>query len=170
MRSLFISTITVLLVLFTISCSDDSVSGNEDSELVVSITTDPATLIETEEQQGTVTIELNRELPDEGLQIPVTVRASDGSAKPLARFKIAQFNPAEDIEGADLVNGSINPATLDGFSLSMNSQTAKVFFTVNDDDFDDGPIDVTFSIQGSDTYLIDEEESSASFTIIEEEQ
>ncbi|NBC64962.1 MAG: hypothetical protein GVY07_04775 [Bacteroidetes bacterium] len=170
MRTFFISIINILLVLFAISCSDDSVSGSEDSELVVSITTDPATLIETEEQQGTVTIELNRELPDEGLLIPINVRASDGSAKPLARFKIAQFNPADDVEGADLVDGSINPTTLDGFSLSMNNQTSKVYFTVNDDDFDDGPIDVTFSLQETDTYQIDEEEFSASFTIIEEEE
>jgi len=160
--------------LFVTSCSDETSvtapdTGDETEEPVIvttSITAEPDTLIESEEMEGILKIELSEELPHDSLTIPVSVSASDGSSKPLARFKIAEFDPSADIEGAELV-GQIDPNTLDRFVLRMTNQTAKVFFTVSDDSFDEGPLDVTFSIEESELFDLDEEQSSASFTIIE---
>ena len=169
-------TISVIsLLLMVTSCGDETSvtapeTGDDETEepviVTTSITAEPDTLIESQEMEGILTIELSEELPHDSLKIPISVRASDGSSKPLARFKIAEFDPSADIEGAEL-DGQIDPNTLDRFVLRMTDQTAKVSFTTNDDSFDDGPLDVTFSIEESELFDLDEEQSSASFTILE---
>lgn len=168
-NSLFLSLlILTTTLLFLSSCSDDNPATIDDqnSELTLSITSEPETLIESQEEAGILTLVLD-DIPEEDLPVPISVTASDGSSKPLARFKIATFNPSEDIQGATLAEQP-NPSELNRLVLLMNEQVATIILTVNDDDFDDGPLNVTFVLQESEDYLIDEENNSAAFRIIEE--
>jgi len=170
MHKAFIQTIVITgSILLLLSCDDNSVTDVETitQPLLASMETNPDTLIESQEEEGVVSVTTDGPLPEDGVEMTLLISASDGSSKPLARFKIASFNPSADIDGAVLTQQP-NLQTLNRLGIRLTAPTATISLTVNDDSFDNGPLDVSFSIQESESFLIEDESGSASFTIIEE--
>ncbi|MFW6347822.1 MAG: hypothetical protein ACOC2C_04330 [Cyclonatronaceae bacterium] len=165
------------MFFFAVSCDDSSTNApvepeepEEPETPLVSIFTEPDTLIESQEMTGEVRIEVEGDMPDdEDFIVALQIAADDGSSKPLARFKITQFNEDEDLDGAELAE-DVDISELDRLVLRMTDNTARISLTVNDDDFDNGPLDVVFSIEPAEEFDIDEDHGSAAFTIIENEE
>jgi len=163
--ALFLLVISFISVL---SCSDDNNPADSIPDFNLQISSNPDTLKEVEKTVAEIQLELNQLPPEEGIEIPLDVRASDGSEKPLARFEIENFNPDEDMEGAVLAEQP-DLSTLNQVVLNMINQQATINLVVSNDDFDSGPLDVIFSIRESQNSLftVNEGNASTSFTIVE---
>jgi len=158
----------IVLALAVTACSDDDNPADSTPEFNLQISSTPDTLEEVEQTVGEIQLQLSNQPPEEGIEVPLDVRASDGSEKPLARFQVESFNPSEDIQGATLVEQP-DPSTLNQILLNMVQQEATITLPVSNDEFDSGPLDVSFSIRQSqsDLFSVVEGSGSTSFTIIE---
>jgi len=167
LKALLIASLTVLLFA---PCGDDNPVNDQENELgpLLGITSTPDTLVEAQQMGATINLSLDAEPPADGVLVPIAVNASDGSEKPLARFKLETFNPQEAIQGAILVEQP-NLSELNRLVLSMVEREASINLTVSDDEFDDGPLQVSFSLLESadQAFTVDENNSTTSFTIIE---
>lgn len=136
--------------------------------ITAGIRSSPDTLVENNLTVAEISINLNQDPGSDGLTIPLSIRASDGSSKPLARFDIAAFDSETDLQGATLVEEP-DLSTLNQLLLNVTEEQATITLTVSDDEFDSGPLDVSFSIQESDDgeYVIEDGAGSTSFTIVE---
>lgn len=162
--------VTFLASLFLTSCGDDNPVNDQENNQgpLLGITSTPDTLVEVQEMDATLNLSLETDPPADGILVPVTVTASDGSEKPLARFQLETFNPQEAIQGAVLAEQP-NPSDLNRLVLSMVEREASINLTVSDDEFDDGPLGVSFRLleNADEAFVVDENNNSTSFTIIE---
>ena len=144
----------------------DSTDTGQNENLTLGVTTNVDTLIETNEDTAILNFQFSDDPPQEGFEVALTVSVDDGSSKPLARFKIASFNEEEDIQGGELVERP-KLSQLNSLVLLLTEQQASVTLITSDDTFDNGPLNVSFSIQESDDYEISTDAKTATFTIVE---
>ncbi|MEO1433813.1 MAG: hypothetical protein AAFV71_33095, partial [Cyanobacteria bacterium J06633_8] len=122
----------------------------------ISISVSETNLVEEEGTLTTLTISLSEPPPANGIDITIDSETPDS---------LRQFD-LEDIfsifEGVFL--NSVND-DLSGFSLNVFQQTATIQLTPFDDAIDEGPINLTYTLQPGDGYVVDSAASSVSVTI-----
>ena len=98
----------LLGALVLTSCDDDDnkeddTQNGQNDPLTLGVTTNVDTLIESNEDEAILNFQFNETPPEDGVEVALTVSVDDGSSKPLARFKIAAFDPETDIQGGSLL-------------------------------------------------------------------
>jgi hypothetical protein len=161
----------LLGALVLTSCDDDDnkeddTQNGQNDPLTLGVTTNVDTLIESNEDEAILNFQFNETPPEDGVEVALTVSVDDGSSKPLARFKIAAFDPETDIQGGSLLEQP-DLSVLNSLVLLLTEQQASVSLITNDDRFDNGPLNVSFSISSNDAYERDPDAQTATFTIVE---
>ena len=126
---------------------------------VVSLTTEPELLIESENTVASINLSLDAPPPEEGLM--VTVRAPE----------ILEFDLDLEVSGGEITNPPV-AADLFGFTINITEQDATVSLAVRDDGQIEGREEVTFTLDGpipiiEPTYEVDPFANSGTFTIID---
>ncbi|MEM7579706.1 MAG: hypothetical protein AAF316_07605, partial [Cyanobacteria bacterium P01_A01_bin.80] len=122
----------------------------------ISLSLSETNLVEEEGTLTTLTISLSEPPPPSGIDITI----DSDTPESLRQFDL------EDIfsifQGVFL--NSVNE-DLSGFSLNVFQQTATVELAPFDDDVDEGPVNITYTLQAGDGYVVDSAASSVSVTI-----
>ncbi|MDB9374549.1 DVUA0089 family protein, partial [Nodularia sphaerocarpa] len=126
-----------------------SIADTPTSQVLVSYTFSPATLIESENTVGVHTFSLSSPPPAEGLTIFVN---SDS---------LGEF----DLSGVEITGGEIVSVAENGFSLKITDNQAVVRTPVNNDGIAEGVETEVFSIAPGDSYEVSPTANTATFTI-----
>ncbi|MEM9274925.1 MAG: PPC domain-containing protein [Cyanobacteria bacterium P01_F01_bin.143] len=126
-----------------------TILDNPDSGIQVSLTGEPATLVESEGTVGVHTFSLITPPPAEGLTVSV-------SAPDLSEF---------DLSAIAVSGGTIAEVRDDGFDFTITEQTATISLPVLDDGVAEDSETVNFSLETSDNYELNSAFNTASFTL-----
>lgn len=130
----------------------------------ISISASPTLLIEEENTTTTLILQLSEPPPADGLIVPFDVSIDSGAEKPLAQFNLNNFT----FEGATLQRLP-DTDTLNEFTLVVTGQTARVNLVVNNDRFDEGVDEVTFSVRETPDFNIVPDAGETTLTIVDDE-
>ncbi|MEM6519287.1 MAG: DUF4347 domain-containing protein, partial [Cyanobacteria bacterium P01_C01_bin.70] len=122
--------------------------------IVVGVSAAPTTLVEEDKTVTTVTFSLSEAPPEDGLNVVVD---SDVQAS-LAEFDVG----SAVFTGATLVGPNEDAS---GFTVNITETTATIDLPVFDDDVDEGVEEITYALQSSDSYTIDDAASSVTLSI-----
>ena len=122
--------------------------------IVVGVSAAPTALVEEDNTVTTVTFTLSEAPPEGGLNVAVD---SDIPAS-LAEFDVGQAV----FTGGTLVGPNEDAS---GFTVNITGETATIDLPVFDDDIDEGIEEITYDLQPSDGYTIDEGASSVTLSI-----
>ncbi|MEO1185080.1 MAG: calcium-binding protein, partial [Cyanobacteria bacterium J06636_27] len=115
----------------------------------VSISATPTDLVEEEGTLTTLTINLSEPPPSEGINVTFDSDIPNS---------LAQFNVLQAVyDGAFLVAPNED---VSGFTVNVFSQTATIQLAPFDDDVNEGPQNIVYTLQASDNYTIDSAASS----------
>ncbi|NJR60792.1 MAG: peptidase [Cyanobacteria bacterium CRU_2_1] len=128
-----------------------SVVDNENSQIQVSFTTEPAVLIESEKTASIHTFSLSAAPPEEGLVVSVV-------APNISEFDLA----AIAVEG-----GEIARLTPSGFDLKITAKEATIRLPVADDGTDEGLEEATFTLQDAPEYQVNPDAVVGTFQIVD---
>uniref|UniRef100_UPI00065055B9 DVUA0089 family protein n=2 Tax=Crocosphaera watsonii TaxID=263511 RepID=UPI00065055B9 len=126
-----------------------TIADNLDSEIQVSFTAEPESLIESEETVGVHSFNLSAPPTAEGLTVSVTAPS------------LREFN----LEAIEVAGGSIAALQEDGFDFTITEQTATISLPVLDDGVDEGSETATFTLEPGDNYELNPANNQVIFTL-----
>ncbi|MEM8830551.1 MAG: pre-peptidase C-terminal domain-containing protein [Cyanobacteria bacterium P01_G01_bin.19] len=126
-----------------------SILDNLDSQIQVSLTAEPESLIESEGTIGVHTFSLSAPPPSEGLTVSV-------SADSLDDF---------DLDAVEVTGGTIAEVRSDGFDLTITEREATISLPILEDGTNEGSETATFTLEPGDTYEINAAATEATFTL-----
>ncbi|MEM6404654.1 MAG: pre-peptidase C-terminal domain-containing protein, partial [Cyanobacteria bacterium P01_D01_bin.116] len=141
------------------SVSDDAgevsvtIADNPDSQLQVSYTVEPETLVEADSTVGVHNFTLSTTPPEGGVTVSV-------SAPNLSEFNL----DAIEVVGGEITG--VNEAG-DGFQFNITSQSATINLPVAADSVEEGLETATFTLQSGDGYQIDPEANTGIFNLVD---
>ncbi len=127
------------------------IKDTPDSQIQVSLSTEPEALIESEQTVSVHNFSLSVAPPTEGVTVTV-------SAPNLSEF---------DLDGIVVEGGEIAAVRDDGFDFKLTAQDAKISLPVADDGVDEGAEEAVFTLQAGDGYQVNPEASSGTFTVVD---
>ncbi|MGB3532448.1 MAG: hypothetical protein WBA13_02915, partial [Microcoleaceae cyanobacterium] len=125
----------------------------------VSLTASPTDL--NEETSDVFTLSFNVSEP---ITEPLLVTIDSDVARSLAEFDV--FSPSVSFNNAQLVTANADSS---GLTLALTGQNASVSLPVFNDDEDEGPESITYTLQPSDAYTIDPGASEITLTITDDD-
>ena len=126
-----------------------TIADNADSQIQVSLTVEPESLVESESTVGIHTFSLSAPPPTEGVTVSV-------SAPALGEF---------DLEAIEVAGGTIAAVRDDGFDFTITEQTATINLPVLNDGMDEGSETATFTLEENETYELNAAATEATFTL-----
>ncbi|NJR60794.1 MAG: peptidase [Cyanobacteria bacterium CRU_2_1] len=129
------------------------IKDNPDSQIQVSVSTEPEVLIETEGTIAKVNFSLSATPPSEGVLITVNA------------LEMLEFDPKSlTAAGGELVSASPDNTS---FTFRINEKNASVSVAIADDGTAEGVETATFTVEAGDGYQVNPEASSGTFTIVD---
>ncbi|KKD36899.1 hypothetical protein WN50_17270 [Limnoraphis robusta CS-951] len=128
-----------------------TIKDTPDSQIQVSLTTEPEVLVESEETVSVHNFSLSAEPPEEG--VTVSVNAPN----------LSEFN----LDGIVVEGGEISNVADDSFDLTLTAKDATISLPVANDGEDESPEEVTFSLEAGTGYQVDPEGETATFSIVD---
>ncbi|MEB3280100.1 MAG: pre-peptidase C-terminal domain-containing protein, partial [Lyngbya sp.] len=128
-----------------------AIKDTPDSQIQVSLSTEPEVLVESEETVSVHNFSLSAEPPEEG--VTVSVNAPN----------LSEFN----LDGIVVEGGEISNVTDDSFDLTLTAKDATISLPVANDGEDEGLEEVSFSLASGMGYQVDPEGETATFTVVD---
>ncbi|MEL7039549.1 MAG: pre-peptidase C-terminal domain-containing protein, partial [Cyanobacteria bacterium J06592_8] len=135
----------------TASAVDFTIADNLNSQIQVSLTGEPETLVEEEETVSLHTFSLSAPPPPEGLTVSV-------SADSLDEF---------DLDQIQVSGGEIAGVRDDGFDLSITERQAIIELPVANDGVTEGSETATFTVEPRDSYEINQAAETVEFNLVD---
>jgi hypothetical protein len=120
----------------------------------VSISASPTDLLEEDGTVMTLTINLSEPPPEGGINVTI----DSDVPRSLAQFDVG----GATYDGAQLAGANSDAS---GFTVKVTEQTATIQLAPFDDDVNEGPQNITYTLQATDDYMIDSAASSVSINI-----
>jgi hypothetical protein len=127
------------------------IKDTPDAQIQVSLSTEPAVLIESEKTVSVHNFSLSVAPPEDGLTVSV-------NAPNLSDF---------DLGSIVLEGGEIGAVRADGFDFKITAKDARISLPVADDGTDEGIEEAPFTLVEGSNYQINPEASNATFTIVD---
>ncbi|MBF2003221.1 MAG: DVUA0089 family protein [Synechococcales cyanobacterium M58_A2018_015] len=127
------------------------IKDTPDAKIQVSLSTEPAVLIESEQTVSVHNFSLSATPPEEGVTVTV-------SAPNLSEF---------DLDGIAVEGGEIVNVRADGFDFKITARDAKISLPVANDGNEEGVKEATFTVEAGESYQVNLDASSATFTIVD---
>jgi hypothetical protein len=126
-----------------------TIADNPNSQIQVSLTAEPTSLIESEGTVSVHTFSLSAPPPADGLTVRV-------SADSLDDF---------DLNAIEVTGGTIANLSEDGFDLTITERRAIISLPILDDGTSEGSETATFTLEPGDTYEINQAATGATFAL-----
>ena len=128
---------------------DLTIADNADSQIQVSLTVEPESLVESESTVGIHTFSLSAPPPADGVTVSV-------STPDLSEF---------DLAAIAVTGGTIATVRDDGFDFTITEQTATINLPILNDGVDEGSETATFTLEANETYELNAAATVATFTL-----
>lgn len=127
------------------------IKDTPDSQIQVSLSTEPAVLIEAEQTVSVHNFSLSATPPEEGVTVAVSAP------------NLSEFN----LEGIAVEGGEIVGVRDDGFDFKITAKDAKISLPIANDGTEEGVEEATFTLNPGSGYQVNPDAGSATFTVVD---